>query len=76
MPGPICIITPTGMICEALSSYERYDPLLGKRPFKKLAVKKKSWKQMAMKERVGVLMEVAKVKDAPFMVVPHPEVNL
>jgi hypothetical protein len=65
MPGPICIITPTGTrICEAPKSY---DGDLRSRKKKKARIPK------TFGGRVVKLMKLANVKHAPFEIVARTE---
>jgi hypothetical protein len=67
MPGKICIITPTGMICEA-TSYEYHYPVGSRRACKKIPNKK----PRTIKARVAKLMSLAGVRNTPFMIFTKP----
>ena len=62
MVGKICIITPSGMVCEA-TSYEGHG--LSRR--QKATKVPRKWE-----ERVNTLMKLAKAEDAPFMIISKP----
>ncbi|HVO34622.1 MAG TPA: hypothetical protein VMT21_03585 [Gemmatimonadales bacterium] len=72
MPSRICIITPTGMICEA-DSYE-YHHTIGHA--KKGSKPKCKWidapRPRQIKARVAKLIDLAGVKRTPFMIITKP----
>lgn len=71
MPGKICIITATGMICEAASSYERHYPIgSGRKGSKKTCEFIDVKTPRGIEKRVEMLLELAGVTDTPFMIVP------
>jgi hypothetical protein len=70
MPGPICIITQTGMICEATSYHRPYFDANGKVGSKE--VSPDAWQSLSYEARVNKLMKLAKVKDGAFMIIERP----
>ena len=68
--GPICIITASGMICEA-ASYHRpsYDD---KGNAKGRKVSDEAWQGKTTAERIAKLIELADVQGGPFMIIPRP----
>jgi hypothetical protein len=62
MPGPICIVTSTGKICETTS----YEAVRGKKLSPQAAKKRRP---RSFEGRVIALMHLAHVADAPFCIV-------
>lgn len=67
---PICIITPSGMICEATSYHRPYYDNKGNP--KGSEVSKDSWHRKTMGKRIAKLMKLAGVGDGPFMIIKRP----
>ena len=63
MRGPVCIITPSGMICESAKSYEGH----GLTPSQRKTKVPRGWN-----DRVNTLMKLAKADDAPLMIIERP----
>lgn len=63
MKGRVCIITPSGMICEAAYSYEGRGLKASQRKMKV---------PRAWDDRVKNLMKLAKAGDAPLMIIEKP----
>jgi hypothetical protein len=73
MPGKICIITPTGIVCEA-TSYESHYPFGPRGKLGKQCTYDDGPKPRGLKLRIEKLMQKAGIADdddvTPFMIVP------
>jgi hypothetical protein len=67
---PICIITPTGIICEATSYYRHYYTADDK-PGGEMADSRDH--PSSFRDRVLMLMEIADIQEPPFTIVSRPE---